>query len=61
MKENQTMNSQSKQPRKDNYYDIRNLKISYAEQITETTFSRQKFEKLTDAIRISPKFQELIQ
>ena len=57
MKENQTMNSQSKQPRKDNYYDIRNLKISYAEQITETTFSRQKFEKLTDAIRISPKFQ----
>jgi hypothetical protein len=55
------MNSQSKQPRKDNYYDIRNLKISYAEQITETTFSRQKFEKLTDAIRISPKFQELIQ
>ena len=61
MKEHQTMNPRTDQPRKDNYYDIHNLEISYAEQITYTTFSRQKFEKITDAIRISPKYKELIQ
>lgn len=47
--------------KEDNNYDIRNLEISYADKINITTFSRQKFDRLSVAIQTNSMFKSLIE
>lgn len=46
---------------KDNYYDTRNLKISFGKSVLSNKLMIDSFDKIIEAIQISPKYQNVIE